>query len=99
MRTITEQPALFDAPFFMEKPMPGRFLYQENFLTLEEEKQLLEIFQTLPCRNAVYDGHEAQRRMVWYGWGKEGAPPDYLAPLVARAAAFANIPAASILSA
>ena len=94
-----DQPLLFDTPFFMEKVMPGGFSYQEDFLSVEEELRLLEIFKRLPFAHATHEGYEAQRRLVWYSWPQDGGAPDYLKDLVARAADFAKIPVHTINSA
>lgn len=83
----------------MDKAMPGGFSYQEDFLSVEEEQELLKTFLSLPFRNAEHQGYEAQRRVVWYEWGHDGAAPAYMHGLIARAAAFAGIEARTITSA
>lgn len=93
-----DQPAFFEAPFFMEKPMPGGFSYQENFISPEEEATLLAVFETLPFKQAEHQGYAAQRRIVGYGWHGE-AMPDFLVPIRDRAAAFAGIAADTLFSA
>jgi alkylated DNA repair dioxygenase AlkB len=87
-----EQPALFDAPFFMpEEAMPGGFLYQENFLSAEEEAALLEMFKVLPFRNAIHNDFESHRRVVGFGWDSHPDMPGFLLPIRERAERFAGL--------
>jgi len=93
-----DQFRLFEAPFMLDKPMPGGFSYKEDFLSVAEEAELLEIFKTLPFEHAVHEGYEAHRRIV--GYGMRGGPlPGFLLPMRERAAAFVGIAAETLDSA
>lgn len=86
-----EQQALFDGA---QSGPPG-LLYEPGFLAAEEERQLLEVFRTLPFHEADYRGFAARRRVVSYGAGYDfdantlrPAPPvpQWLQPLRERVA-------------
>jgi alkylated DNA repair dioxygenase AlkB len=96
----TAQDDLFGAaPLALDLPEGMR--YQEEFLSREEEAQLIAQIEQLPLAAMKYQQYEARRRVVNYG-GKydfsaqklEAAPPvpEWLAPLRKRAAAWAGIP-------
>ncbi|HEX2859020.1 MAG TPA: alpha-ketoglutarate-dependent dioxygenase AlkB [Alphaproteobacteria bacterium] len=95
-----DQLALFEMPVFLPKEStPGGFLYKEDFLSVAEEKELLEIFKTLPFTHDTFNGYEAFRRTVGYGWTSRPELPDFIVPLRDRAAAFAGIDPATLDSA
>ena len=82
---------------------PAGLSYHPAFLSPEEERRLLERFETLAFEEVVMHGRPARRRTLHYGWlyGYESwkvrpwpPVPDFLEPLRARAAALAGVPAA-----
>lgn len=79
---------------------PDGFRYEESFLALPEEAQLLADLAPLPFRSAPYKEWTAKRRIVSYGghydFGRKellAAPPipEFLRPLRVRAAAWGGI--------
>src|ERR1700744_4197147 len=91
-QNTADQFALFETPVLLKPEItPGGFLYKENFLTPEEEQELLQIFQTLPFHHATHQGYEAQRRIVGYGWENRPELPAFIKPIRDRAAAFVGL--------
>ncbi|MBV8784723.1 MAG: alpha-ketoglutarate-dependent dioxygenase AlkB [Gammaproteobacteria bacterium] len=81
---------------------PDGYRYQEEFLTQEEEAQLLGQFAALPFHFAPYREWQARRRIVSFGGAydfsqrelKEAPPvPDFLLPYRERAAGWAHLSA------
>lgn len=93
----TAQPDLFGAP----PPLsPEGLVYRPDFLSPEEEADLVAHLQTLPFAAFQFHGFEGNRRVVSFGWRydfnegglKRAEPmPEWLSPLAARAAAFAGV--------
>lgn len=88
---VAEQQALFGG----EPSGPPGLRYEPDFLTVDEERQLLEAVRRLPFRDAEYRGYTAKRRIVSYGAGYDfdvnelrAAPPlpAWLHPLRERVA-------------
>ena len=48
--------------FPIEYMFPPGFIYEENFLTHEEEKKLLELISTIELHNMIFQGFEAKRK-------------------------------------
>jgi len=80
--------------------LPEGFAYRRDFLTTEEEADLLRRFESLPFEPFDFHGYIAKRRIVEYGWeydfGTRKAAAtrpiaDFLLPLRERAAAVAGI--------
>jgi len=80
--------------------LPAGFRYQPEFLTQEEERDVLEHIARLEFQPFNFRGYVARRRVVEYGWeydfdsrSASEAPPiaDFLLPLRERAARFAGI--------
>ncbi len=91
------QPDLFGAP---PPALPPGMRYQEEFLPRDEEAALIALIERLPLANMKYQQYEALRRVVSYGGQydftrqrlNEAEPlPAWLAPLRARAGAWAGI--------
>jgi alkylated DNA repair dioxygenase AlkB len=89
------QPVLFDPP------APEGLRYRSDFITPEEERALVGRFAELPFKPFEFQGYLGKRRTVSFGWRydhndrtlNEAADiPDFMAPLRARAAAFAGVP-------
>jgi alkylated DNA repair dioxygenase AlkB len=90
------QPNLFDA----RPSLPEGFIYRPDFLSLAEERELAAWLGTLPFRPFQFQGYEARRQVVSYGWQydftrshleKAADMPSELLPVRARAAAFAGL--------
>jgi alkylated DNA repair dioxygenase AlkB len=81
--------------------LPEGFLYRENFLSEDEEAELLRIFRGLEFAPYDYHGYIAKRRIVRYGTNydlntraasEESRPiPEFLLPIRERAAEVASI--------
>lgn len=91
------QAQLFAAP----PAWPPGFTYVPQFLSIEQEAQLLEVIRTLPFEEAQYKEWRARRRIVSYGGRYDftqqeltRAPPipQFLQPLRTQLATWAGIP-------
>ena len=79
---------------------PEGFAYQSDFLSVEDEANLLSFIRDLDFAPFDFHGYQARRRVVQYGWtydfGTREANvgrqlPDFLLPIRDRAAEFAGI--------
>ena len=84
---------------------PEGFRYDDEFVSKEEERDLLAALGSLEFHEVRMRGVAAKRRVVQYGWKysfesfrmTEGPPlPDFLRPLRDRAERFADIPAGEL---
>jgi alkylated DNA repair dioxygenase AlkB len=82
--------------------LPHGLIYREDFITVDEERELLAAIRELPLQEAKYRQFTARRRTVNYGsvydfthlQSKPAPPiPEFLWPLRARAAAWVGVPA------
>ena len=82
--------------------LPRGLTYREDFITVDEERELLAAIRELPLQEAKYRQFTARRRTVNYGsvydfthlQSKPAPPiPEFLWPLRARVAAWAGVPA------
>lgn len=98
------QQLLFDT----STSLPNGFVYRPDFLTEEEEAELLEWFEHLPFEHGRLGEYVAKRRVIGFGWGfdfrKErlvpGPPlPPMLVPLSRKVAKWLHVPAASVVEA
>lgn len=99
------QTTLFDT----STQMPNGFVYRPDFITLEEEAELIAWFQDLPFETMRTDeGYESKRRHIGFGWEydflsqkmKPGAPlPPFLQPFARRIAKWVDIPAKRVVEA
>lgn len=89
-------------------PLAEGFAYQDDFLSAGEERDLLQIIETLPLREAQYKEFIARRRTVSYGSSYDfannaslAAPPipEFLYTLRDRVAAWARVHAESFAQA
>ena len=92
----TSQNDLFDAP-----ALPAGLTYKPDFLSAEEEAELVAQIGKLPLREALYRQYTARRRTVSFGSGYDftknrliEAPPmpAFLAPLREKVARWLDIP-------
>ena len=95
MPTPATTPDLFGVP-----PLPSGLQYHDEFLTLDEEANLLREFAALPFREATFQQYTARRRVVRYGeaydpdtddFANGGALPPWLAEIRAKVAAWRGI--------
>ncbi|HLL59628.1 MAG TPA: alpha-ketoglutarate-dependent dioxygenase AlkB, partial [Allosphingosinicella sp.] len=80
--------------------LPKGLLYQDEFLSKEEERELAELLAELPFKDFEFQGYVGKRRVVSFGWQyvfdgsglrKAEDMPDFLLPLRKRAASFAGM--------
>jgi alkylated DNA repair dioxygenase AlkB len=92
------QPELFDA---LPSGLPDGLLYRADFVSREEEADVVARLEALPFAPFQFHGFEGRRRIVSFGWRydfnqgglKRAEPfPDWLRPLAERAATFAGLP-------
>ncbi len=93
------QPDLFQA----SPALPEGFRYRPDFLTADEEQDLVERFADLPFREFEFRGYRGNRRVLSFGWQydfdrmelqRTDDMPVFLFPLRERAARFAGLEAA-----
>src|SRR4051794_38661570 len=85
--------------------LPDGFKYQPEFLSPEEERDLVERFADLPFKEFEFHGFLGKRRVVSFGWRydfnqgglqeSDDIPP-FLLPIREQAAAFAGLPASAL---
>jgi alkylated DNA repair dioxygenase AlkB len=92
------QPDLFQA----SPALPEGFRYQPDFLTANEEHDLVERFADLPFKEFEFRGYRGKRRVLSYGWQydfnrmelqRTEDMPAFLLPLRERAARLAGLEA------
>jgi alkylated DNA repair dioxygenase AlkB len=85
--------------FGLSVETPEGFRYQPDFITVDEEARLLHELESLPFQPFDFHGHLANRRVIGFGLRYDydrrrlvNAPPvpDFLLPLRAKVAAFAE---------
>jgi alkylated DNA repair dioxygenase AlkB len=98
------QPRLFET----ENPFPSGFAYRPDFLTPEEENELMGYCEDLPLFHPVQEGYEAKRRIMNFGWSydfakaklvKGPALPPFLQPLARKVAKWLDIPKGRVVEA
>jgi alkylated DNA repair dioxygenase AlkB len=57
-----------DTLFSIPPNLPQGFSYFPDFLTLQEEQQLVELIQQYPLENMVFQGFEAKRKVLSFGY-------------------------------
>jgi alkylated DNA repair dioxygenase AlkB len=91
--------------FSNEQAMPEGFVYREEVISADEERQFAERFALLPFTPFEFHGFQGRRRVVSFGWrydygGRRIRPsaelPEYLLPLRERAAEVAGLAAESL---
>jgi alkylated DNA repair dioxygenase AlkB len=87
-------------PDLFARALPPGLIYCPEFVSTDEERELLSIIQQLPLREARYLQYVARRRTLSYGAGydfqaRQATPapplPAFLEELRARAAAWAGV--------
>ena len=93
-------PAVSRPPSLFAPEAPEGFQYREDFLSPAEERELLDVIDSLEFSQVVMRGAVARRRTIHFGWTygyysrrtEPGPPlPPYLIPLRARVAVWAGI--------
>ena len=88
--------------------LPEGFVYAANFLSSDEENELIAAFDRLTFQPFEFHGYTAKREIIEYGFHydfegrstSEAAPvPAYLLPARAKAGAFAEVPAEDLVEA
>jgi alkylated DNA repair dioxygenase AlkB len=88
--------------FDISNDAPEGFVYRPEFISREEERELLRHIQVLEFHSFRWHGFIARRRIVDYGWSYSfdtlkltpGKPiPEFLKPVRSRAADFAGVKA------
>jgi len=91
--------------FGLGAAMPERFAYQDDVISTDEERALLERLSTLPFKPYDFHGFLGHRHVISFGWQydlststlQESEPiPDFLAAVREKAAAFAGVEADSL---
>jgi alkylated DNA repair dioxygenase AlkB len=84
---------------------PTGFLYRDDFVSPEEERELVERIRPLPLKEFEFRGYLAKRRVISYGWRyryderslqRADALPGFLLDLREKAAAFATLAPADL---
>jgi alkylated DNA repair dioxygenase AlkB len=92
----SDQPALFEA----EPALPEGFRYAPDFLSREEERELVRRVEVLAFEDFQFQGFIGKRRVVSFGWRydfnerqlqKASDMPQFLLPLRERTAAFGGL--------
>ena len=82
--------------------LPPGFHYFPEFITEQEEGELVELIRSLPLHNLIFQGFEAKRKVMSLGYEyhfdnrsiTKGIPiPEEFSPLISKLAAQLNIPA------
>ena len=68
---------------------PPGFRYQPDFISVDEERKLLEAFKNLPLETWHYKGYESKKKMK--GFDRKRGFPTFFLPIIKRIAAFAGI--------
>lgn len=88
--------------------LPPGLIYLPEFISLAEERELLQIIERLPLREAQYRQYTARRRTVSFGSGydfqaQQATPapplPAFLEPLRTRAAAWIGVQPTAVIQA
>jgi alkylated DNA repair dioxygenase AlkB len=88
--------------FQAQAEMPDGFRYQSDFISAEEERELVKRLSDLPFKEFEFQNYVGKRRVVSFGWQyvfdgsglrKADDMPQFLLPLRAQAAAFAGLEA------
>lgn len=89
--------------------LPNGFVYRPNFITAQEEREIVSYLADLPLEKSVSsEGYEAKRRVINFGWSYDFATgklipgpalPLFLQPVARRIAKWIDIPKARVVEA
>src|SRR6476620_5897663 len=54
--------------FPLDDQYPDGFRYQQDFISVEEEKNLLEVINSIPLHAMQFQGYEAKRKVASFGY-------------------------------
>lgn len=101
--------ALMQESLFSESPaFPGGFALRNEFISPEEENELVGYFTDLPLSHGRLGEYFSKRRVYGFGWGYDfraqklvpGPPlPAFLVPLARKVAKWLDIPKARVVEA
>lgn len=103
--TATRQQSLFQET---STSLPNGFVYRPDFLTLEEEAEVVSYIGDLPFSHSRLGEYVAKRRIIGFGWGFDfrehklipGPPlPPFLTPLQRKIGKWLDIPPARVAEA
>jgi alkylated DNA repair dioxygenase AlkB len=89
----------------VDEPGPQGLRYEPDFVSVDEERELVSRLETLPWAPFQFGVYEGKRRIVSFGWRYdfthqklEAADdlPDWIAPFTRRVERFADLPAGAI---
>jgi alkylated DNA repair dioxygenase AlkB len=95
------QPDLFQS----SPSLPQGFRYRPDFLSADEERDLVERFAGFPFKEFEFRGYRGNRRVLSFGWQydfnrmelqRTEDMPEFLLPLRERAARFASLHASDL---
>jgi alkylated DNA repair dioxygenase AlkB len=84
---------------------PAELQYQTDFVSERDENDLVRHIRSLPLQPFQFGAFEGKRRVASFGWRYDYSQqrlqqaevlPDWIAPLIARVATFAGLPAGAI---
>jgi alkylated DNA repair dioxygenase AlkB len=84
---------------------PAGLRYRPDFISSEEERDLIARIRVLPLTPFQFGQFEGKRRVAWFGWRYDysdrklqqaGDPPAWIAPYSARVEAFAGLPSGAV---
>jgi alkylated DNA repair dioxygenase AlkB len=84
---------------------PPGLRYQSEFVSLDEERELIDRIRTQPLSPFQFGAFEGKRRVFWLGWQydyaehqlKQADPiPDWITPIIERIETVAGLPPSSI---
>lgn len=100
-----DQPGLFQDEPAQSPALPVGFRYQTEFISAEEELNLIRQIEPLPFKEFEFHGFTGKRRVVSFGWRydfndrelqRADDIPKFLLPLRTRAAQFAGLGAGAL---
>jgi alkylated DNA repair dioxygenase AlkB len=81
---------VYQKPLFYTPPQePEGFTYKPEFLSMQEETDLLHIFSTIELTAYIHEEYEAKRRIKSYA--KQTGYPSFLEPFIEKAAGYAKV--------
>jgi alkylated DNA repair dioxygenase AlkB len=105
MSRSASQAKLFDTG----ASLPSGFVYRPDFLTAEEESELIGYIEDLPLEHAIdSEGRKAKRRIMSFGWSFDfdtekmipgPSLPPWLTPTARKIAKWLDIPQHSVVEA
>src|SRR5688500_8300131 len=90
-----------DTLFPLNPVPPSGFVYVPEFLSLQEEDQLIQLISKIELHKFLFQGHEAKRRVASFGYDysfdkrilTEGKQiPSTFSPIVEKVSEFLSIP-------